>query len=139
MRIFGSSNKNISMAWGYKILMLLVVLIMPLMMVGFGLLFMKNPPKSINSLYGYRTKRSMRNQDTWDFAHYYCGKLWYLCGLVSIPVSLVPICLVLGKSEDVITITTLIVMGLQAILMVATLILTERALKANFDEFGRPR
>lgn len=26
------------------------------------------PPKSINSLYGYRTKRSMKNQANWDFA-----------------------------------------------------------------------
>ena len=31
------------MAFGY--IMLLVILIMPLMMVGFGLLLMKNPPK----------------------------------------------------------------------------------------------
>ena len=81
----------------------------------------------------------MKNQDTWDFAHLYFGKLWLVCGLVSIPASLVPFCLVLGKSEDVITITALIVMGLQSIMMVATLILTERALKTHFDEFGRPR
>ena len=125
------------MAFGY--IMLLVILIIPLLMVGFGLLLMKNPPKKINSVYGYRTRRSVRSQDTWEFAHHYFGKLWLVCGLVSIPISLVPMCLVLGKSEDVITITALIVMGLQSIMMVATLILTERALKAHFDEFGRPR
>ena len=125
------------MAFGY--LMLFSVLITPVIMVGFGLVFLKDPPKSINAAYGYRTKRSIRNQDTWDFAHLYFGKLWLVCGLVSIPASLVPFCLVLGKSEDVITITALIVMGLQSIMMVATLILTERALKTHFDEFGRPR
>ena len=125
------------MAYGY--LMLLVILILPLLMVGFGLLLMKNPPKQINSFYGYRTKRSMKNQDTWDFAHLYFGKLWLVCGLVSIPAFLIPICLVLGKSEQVISMTSLIVLGLQVILLFATIIATERALKNNFDKFGRPR
>ena len=124
------------MAFGY--IMLLVILLMPLMMVGFGLLLMKNPPKRINSVYGYRTRRSVRSQDTWEFAHHYFGKLWLVCGLVSIPISLVPICLVLGKSEQVISMTGLIVLGLQTLLMLVTIILTERALKNNFDEFGKP-
>ena len=125
------------MALGY--FMMLVLLIIPLIMVGFGLMFLKNPPKSINTSYGYRTKRSMRNQDTWDFAHHYCEKLWFLCGLVSIPISLVPILLVVDKSKDVVSWTGLIVMGIQAILLLATFIPTERALKKNFDEFGRRR
>ena len=120
------------MAFGY--IMLLVILLMPLMMVGFGLLLMKNPPKRINSVYGYRTRRSVRSQDTWEFAHHYFGKLWLVCGLVSIPISLVPMCLVLGKSEQVISMTSLIVLGLQVILLLATIIATERALKNNFDE-----
>ncbi len=34
--------------------MLFVVLLMPFTMVGFGLVFMKNPPKRINDFYGYR-------------------------------------------------------------------------------------
>ncbi|MEX0312921.1 MAG: SdpI family protein [Allomuricauda sp.] len=33
-----------------------------------GLIFKKNPPKKINWWYGYRTKRSMENQEKWDFA-----------------------------------------------------------------------
>ena len=124
------------MAFGY--LMLLVILIMPLMMVGFGLLFMKNPPKKINSVYGYRTKRSVRSQEAWDFAHRYFGKLWLVYGLLSILPSLVPICVVLGKSEQVISMVGLIVLGVQVLLMLATIFATERALKNNFDEYGRP-
>ena len=124
------------MAFGY--IMLLVILIIPLLMVGFGLLLMKNPPKKINYVYGYRTRRSVRSQETWDFAHYYFGKLWLVCGLVSIPISLVPICLVLGKSEQVISVAGLIVLGIQTLLLLVTILLTERALKKNFDEFGKP-
>ena len=119
--------------------MFLAMLVTPLIMVGFGVLFMKNPPKSINSLYGYRTKRSMRSQDAWNFAHRYFGKLWLVCGLVSIPLSLLPILFVVGKSELVINKTGLIVIGLQVLLLLATIISTERVLKDNFDEFGRPR
>ena len=124
------------MAFGY--IMLLVILLMPLMMVGFGLLLMKNPPKKINSYYGYRTRRSVRSQDTWDFAHYYFGKLWLVCGLVSLPISLVPLCLVLGKSEQVISVAGLIVLGIQTLLLLVTILLTERALMKNVDEFGKP-
>ncbi len=124
------------MAFGY--IMLLMILLMPLMMVGFGLLLMKNPPKKINSVYGYRTRKSVRSQETWDFAHYYFGKLWLVCGLVSIPISLVPICLVLGKSEQVISVAGLIVLGIQTLLLLVTILLTERALMKNFDEFGKP-
>ena len=125
------------MAFGY--LMLLVMLITPLTMVGFGLVFLKNPPKSINSFYGYRTKRSMKNQDTWDFAHHVCGKIWLVCGLVSIPFSLIPVWLVVDKSKDVVSLTGLIVLGLQVVLLLVSLTPVERALKNHFDEFGKPR
>ena len=33
-----------------------------------GVVFKVNPPKKINWWYGYRTKRSMENQETWDCA-----------------------------------------------------------------------
>ncbi|NKI28170.1 SdpI family protein [Arenibacter sp. 6A1] len=33
-----------------------------------GMIFKKNPPKKINWWYGYRTKRSMENQEKWDYA-----------------------------------------------------------------------
>lgn len=32
---------------------------------------LKFPPKEINSLYGYRTKRSMKNPERWKFAQKY--------------------------------------------------------------------
>ena len=33
-----------------------------------GMLFKKHPPKHINGFYGYRTRRSMKNQKHWDLA-----------------------------------------------------------------------
>ena len=39
---------------------------------------MKKAPKEINSVFGYRTSMSMKNKDTWEFAHKYCGKVKYI-------------------------------------------------------------
>lgn len=39
-----------------------------------GFIFLKYPPKKINSLYGYRTPRSMKSQERWDFAQDYSAK-----------------------------------------------------------------
>ena len=119
--------------------MLILVLLMPLFMIGFGWMFMTNPPKDINTSFGYRTKRSMRNQDTWLFAHKHIGKTWFVCGIVLIPASLVLMFLVMGREADVIRTTGFIILGLQLFLMLGAILPTESALKKKFDEFGRPR
>ena len=63
---------------------------------------MKKAPDQINYVFGYRTSMSMKNQDTWVFAHHYCGKIWYICGLILLVVSLIVLLLVIGKSNDAI-------------------------------------
>ena len=59
-----------------------------------------------------KTKQRRKCQTTWDFAHRYCGKIWLIIGLVSIPFSLVPISLVIDKSKDVVGLTGLDVLTL---------------------------
>ena len=66
---------------GFWIFMLAMDLILPLSMVFLGRYFARHAPGSINMLFGYRTACSMKNQDTWQFAHRYFGKLWYKMGL----------------------------------------------------------
>lgn len=39
-----------------------------------ALIQQKYPPKRINAFYGYRTKRSMRNQEVWKYAQEYSSK-----------------------------------------------------------------
>lgn len=39
--------------------------LVPAVCIVFGVLFLWHPPKNINGLYGYRTSRSMKNEDTW--------------------------------------------------------------------------
>jgi uncharacterized membrane protein len=43
------------------------------MMLVLAFLFKRFPPKKINHWYGYRTPRSMRSQQAWDYANQYCA------------------------------------------------------------------
>lgn len=124
---------------GYWLFMLAVSLLIPLTMIIFGRHFMSNPPKDINSFYGYRTSMSMKSRETWDFAHRYFGKLWFILGLVLLPLSVIPMFFLLGKSVETIGNASLVIMGIQLLFLVAPIIPTEVALKKNFDQFGSRR
>ena len=49
---------------GFWIYMLVMDLLIPLTMIIWGNYFMKKAPAQINSVFGYRTPMSMKNQDT---------------------------------------------------------------------------
>ena len=62
-------------------------LLLPLMMLGIGGWFGKHPPRKINHFVGYRTPMSMKNEETWAFAHRACGRLWLRLGAALLPAS----------------------------------------------------
>ena len=68
------------MSWD-TVLMMVSDMLIPVIMVGIGLLFVKRPPRIINGAFGYRTRMSMKNEKTWRFAHQYFGRLWLLIGI----------------------------------------------------------
>lgn len=53
-----------------------------------GSLLYYSPPSEINGLIGYRTKRSMKSQERWDFSQKYSSKIMGFCGLGLIVLSL---------------------------------------------------
>lgn len=59
----------------------IVDLLIPVMMIGVGYFFKKNPPTTVNWIYGYRTKRSMSSKGAWVFAQRYFGELWFKTGI----------------------------------------------------------
>lgn len=111
-------------------------LVTPFIMIGFGKLFLNNPPKKINPIFGYRTTMSMKSQETWDFAHKYCGKVWYLWGLILLPISVIPFLFVVGQNKDVVGTLGTIVCILQVIVLIVSIFPTEKALRKNFDSNG---
>ena len=121
---------------GYWLYMLGVCLVIPLTMMIFGRHFMHNPPKDINGSYGYRTSMSMKSRETWDFAHRYFGRLWFILGLILLPLSAAAMLFLLGESVKAIGNSSLIIMAFQLLFLIVPIFPTERALKKNFDQFG---
>ena len=104
---------------GFRIFMLIVVLLIPLTMLLFGWLFFRRTPKEINYVFGYRTKRSMRNEETWKFANQYFGKVWYLCGLLSAPLSVIAMAIVFEKGTETMSTVGFIITMIQTIPLLA--------------------
>lgn len=121
---------------GFWIFMLICDLLIPLTMIGFGKLFIKNPPKEINKFFGYRTSMSMKNKYTWEFAHNYCGKLWIITGLIMIVPTVIIMLFLMGKDSDVVGMYGGILCIIQAVFLICTIFPTEKALRKNFDVYG---
>lgn len=122
---------------GFWLYMLICDLLIPAVMLVFGIRFGKIPPKKINSFFGYRTARSMKNQQTWDCAHRYLGKLWKLLAPMLVVLAVVPMALVYGKTNGEMSAVGLIVCFVQLALLLCSLIPVEQYLKRTFDETDR--
>jgi uncharacterized membrane protein len=112
------------------------VIIIPALMTICGKYYIKKAPKNINHFVGYRTTRSMKNKETWNFAHNYMGKLWYKYGIVLFVISVALMLLTMGQDEDAVGGLAAIITTVQVFVMIVPGILTEKALKENFDEEG---
>ena len=116
--------------------MLACSMLIPLTMIVGGIAMDKRSPKRISSVYGYRTPRSMKNMDTWQFAHRYCGRLWLIVGALITAPSVLALIPFIGKSDDVISVVAVVILVVQTVAMMIPLIPTEAALKRTFDENG---
>ncbi len=112
----------------------LINILISFTMIVFGLLFIKKPPSKINYIYGYRTQMSMKNKDTWNFAHRYAGKVWLISGVVTLIISLI---LVLSlQDQQIYQLAMYAMVFKQTVVLVAVIPITEIALRKNFDKSG---
>ena len=124
---------------GFWIFMFIINMLIPAMMLGFGWVFLHKAPKTINWGYGYRTTMSMKNQDTWDFAHRYAGKLWFKWGKWLLIISVLAILPLIGQSEDIVGGIGGVWCLIECVPLVYVIVPTERALKQTFDSKGNRR
>ena len=121
--------------WGF---MLAMNLLIPAVMIGFGRVMEKKPPKKINGIYGYRTSRSMKNQDTWDFAQRYMGEVWWKWGWIMLPpVVLAQALTLLCPDVQSMCRWSLVPTVTEVVVMAFIYFPVERALKRNFDKDGK--
>ena len=128
------------MFWALWVFMLACNLIAPVFMVLFGRLFLKNPPKERNGWYGYRTRRSGLSQEAWDFAQRYMGEVWYKVGWGLVLFAVLGQALtLLAPTMGAMCMWSMAPMTVEIIVMLASIIPVERALKRNFDGNGMRR
>ena len=121
---------------GFWFFMLICDLLIPAILMIAGRMMWKHCPQTINMAYGYRTKRSMKNMETWKFAHEYAGKLWWKLGLLLlIPTILIHIPFY-GKSDDTVGVLCGIICTVQVIVLCISIIPVENALKKAFHDDG---
>lgn len=113
-----------------------VDLLFPILMIVTGRLMYKHTPKSVNGLIGYRTSCSMKNIDTWNFAHDYCGRLWLKIGWIILILSIIVQIPFYNDTDGTAGTISMILVIVQLVLLVGTIIPTEKALKKNFNDDG---
>ena len=105
-----------------------------IMTVG-GAVFWACPPRQINGFYGYRTTRSRKSQEAWDFAQKYSAKMMTVLGLVTLIVAAAAhlfrnsLCI---NSDYLMLYDICITLLLTIIYVVPPIILTELELRKRF-------
>lgn len=92
-----------------------------------GFIMLKFPGKKINSSYGYRTFRSMENQQTWDFAQLYSAKEMIKLGIILALCSIIGLLYNPSKGISVM-LGLILIIGIAFILIIKV----ERAIKREF-------
>lgn len=109
-------------------------ILIPIIMIIAGFLLYKFPPKNINSFFGYRTLRSMKNVETWMFAQKYSGKVWMITGFIVLVITALVHIPLYGVDDDVIGSLGAIVVFIQIAILLFSLYPVEKALKKKYEE-----
>ena len=87
------------------------------------------PPKKINSLYGYRTAKSMENQEKWSFSQIYSSKEMMKLGC------LLTICCLFSLFTNFDNFTNMITgLGLMILIVIILFLRVEKAIKHKFEK-----
>ena len=78
----------------------------------------------------------MKNEETWKYAHNFCGKLWSAIGAATLIISAAAIGPFYNASEKTVAIVALVTGITQFAVLLTSLIPTEIALKLTFDNDG---
>lgn len=95
-----------------------------------GSLVSRHPPRKLNIYYGYRTRRSMLNQDTWTVANQFSTQLMIRVAKPCILLGVICACFIPFPA------ITIVAAGATLVMVAVILWLTERRLTSLFDRNG---
>ena len=118
---------------GLNIMFYVCMLIIPITCIIAGYILKTKPPKEINNVYGYRSRRSKASQEAWDFANVYSGKNIFIVGIVMLFAGPAVYLLLTKMAGAGMMPSMMMVMFLEIIVMiVVALVPTEMKLKEKF-------
>ena len=109
-----------------------LTMITPLFLLIFGVKWKIKTPKNRSSIFSYHTELSVKNDDTWAFAHYHISKLWIRIGIITAIGTLV---LMIYLKDNYSAMILWILVG-QMLFLCATILFVDSLMKAVFDEAG---
>lgn len=122
-------------ALNMQIIILISNLFIPLIMIALGHYFSNHAPSKINYIFGYRTSMSMKNQETWNFAHHHFGTMWKRFGFILLIFSIISSLFINDANKETVC---MMVYSVQLIILITPIFFTERALRKNFTTDGNP-
>lgn len=111
---------------------ILASIITPLLLLVFGWYWRVHPPKKPNYLYGYRTRRSMANQEIWEHANTLGAKMLIILGAILL--TLTALLLIISPSYAMIVSLFLVFIGLGV-----GMYWCETVLNKHYDPNGNPK
>ncbi|WP_455249284.1 SdpI family protein [Ruminococcus sp.] len=114
--------------------LIICTLLIPAVQLLAGWAMRFHAPKKINAWVGYRTERSMQNEESWKFANQYCGRLWMLFGAAMLVVSAASCISLRFVSKKTAALLAAVAVSVQTAELLLTLFPVERALKKKFQK-----
>jgi uncharacterized membrane protein len=111
-----------------KQVLLIPFLTGPIFMVA-GIILKKFPPRRINAMYGYRTNRSMKSQERWNFAQTYSAREMIKLGCLLLLTSFLGLAFNLDEEIEI-----AIGLGMMILMVALLFVRTEKAIQRKFGK-----
>ena len=110
------------------------MLLIPILLLGFGALLRNSPPPKPDRFFGYRSKRAMQNETTWLFAQRYCGFVWMRLGVLLLIAAILFIFYCYLADIIITDAIILLPLAIQLLLLLASIAVVEYQLQRQFPD-----